>query len=445
MSAHAAPRDANLALVQAMGSTKGYDPMPPDQYLCFLDYNLRLGPTAHRLLAWLRAKTIRGRPGGRTAFARDERGDLSLKHAARDLGISLPAAMNAWMELAARGLAKRDQKRSSRLFLAGQIEYDEKRPGAPSEEKANERTDNLPGYLLPYLQQLSETECEQYLQKRVALAEYGKRALADGAAAVREHLAALEKQLNSTIGAPLKEGVKQRDPERVPLVEVALRVPPDFMAVQTTTKEDGVQTTGGSVYNAENGVVQPTGSLLMSEMKTEKLASYGPEPPETPPETPPRSWTEPIRAAVDASGLAIPGQALSRQTLANVESLLAPLPEPAAASALLLFEAELRALRARRENKPRTWGIAVSVMRDAVAAVREGRVTKPAPAASTPPPEVSLEELIEEHEAWLAQLPEHPHSPQVRRELEEWRAELAKRKAAGSEPGANTRKAGGGA
>ncbi len=65
-----APDSTHTQLMQAMGA-KSFDPIPPDQYLYFLDED---ETAEQRLLAWLRSKTIRGRRSGPTAYAHDERG-----------------------------------------------------------------------------------------------------------------------------------------------------------------------------------------------------------------------------------------------------------------------------------------------------------------------------------------------------------------------------------
>jgi hypothetical protein len=71
----------NVELMREIGSTKGYDPMPPDQYLT---YQNKRYPPKLRLWAWMLSKTIR--QGHRSAYAVEEHGKgLTIQHGAADL------------------------------------------------------------------------------------------------------------------------------------------------------------------------------------------------------------------------------------------------------------------------------------------------------------------------------------------------------------------------
>ena len=107
---------------------------------------------------------------------------------------------------------------------------------------------------------------------------------------------------------------------------------------------------------------------------------------------------------------------------------------------LPLFEADLKQLVTRRENKPRSWGILVSAMEDAITALASApKRERQATTDATPQPkrEPTLAEQIETLESLLSASPAHSQA-------DDWREKLAalKRKPAESEPHAKARKAG---
>jgi hypothetical protein len=109
MSAAAAPArkratgPGELAgLMAAMGSTKGFDPMPPDQYLYFLG---KKESPLQRLLALVRSKTIR--KDHRSAHCVDENGkELRQADLRRELGMDWGNFRRALNEAVARGLVR---------------------------------------------------------------------------------------------------------------------------------------------------------------------------------------------------------------------------------------------------------------------------------------------------------------------------------------------------
>lgn len=114
--------DKNLALILEMGGdpTEGYDPIPPAQYLCFLNKDIRITPSAQMLLAWMRKWTLRARKGGRSAFASDgPKRPLRLKDAGEELQWQPPQVSRVWAELEDAGLVKKDEK--DHLYLCGTV------------------------------------------------------------------------------------------------------------------------------------------------------------------------------------------------------------------------------------------------------------------------------------------------------------------------------------
>jgi hypothetical protein len=116
-----------------LGSTKGLDPIPPDQYLTFQDK--RYPPTI-RLWAWHLAHTIR--LGKRKAWAVDDAGkELTLQHAAADLGMDGGNIRHAWRQLEIEGRVRKDGRR---LRICGDIQT----LGAEKEKRSEVCTNTLP-------------------------------------------------------------------------------------------------------------------------------------------------------------------------------------------------------------------------------------------------------------------------------------------------------------
>jgi hypothetical protein len=117
-----ATADKNLALILEMGGdpTEGYDPIPPAQYLCFLNKDIRITPSAQMLLAWMRKWTLHARKGGRSAYASDgPRRPLRLKDAGEELNWQAPQVSRVWAELEDAGLVRKDEK--DHLYLCGKV------------------------------------------------------------------------------------------------------------------------------------------------------------------------------------------------------------------------------------------------------------------------------------------------------------------------------------
>jgi hypothetical protein len=101
-------------LMHAMGSAKGFDPIPPDQYLTLRDKRY---PPGQRLLWWLHSKTIRH--GHRSPYAVDDQGrELWLKHAAVELDMDGGNIRREWGELEREGRVRREGRR---LYLNGAV------------------------------------------------------------------------------------------------------------------------------------------------------------------------------------------------------------------------------------------------------------------------------------------------------------------------------------
>ncbi len=112
---------AVTALMVEMGSTKGFDPMPPDQYLYFLG---KKESPLQRLLALVRARTIA--QGHRSAFCVDEKGkELRQADLRRELGMDWGNFRRVLKEATARGLIRvgdrHHRAHPHRVYLCGSV------------------------------------------------------------------------------------------------------------------------------------------------------------------------------------------------------------------------------------------------------------------------------------------------------------------------------------
>ena len=136
-------------LMVEMGSTKGFDPMPPDQYLYFLG---KKEPPLQRLLALVRASTIQR--GRRSAYCVDERGkELRLADLEKLLGMEHGNFKRVMREATERGLIRvgrtepgegrsaHNSRHPNRIYLCGSVE--ESKGYEEGEEKRGVCTDPL--------------------------------------------------------------------------------------------------------------------------------------------------------------------------------------------------------------------------------------------------------------------------------------------------------------
>lgn len=132
-------------LMKAVGSPKGYDPIPPPQYLTF--QNSRY-PPAMRVWAWLLSKTIRA--GHRTPYATDDNGqELKLSDCSAQLKMNAGNVSRAWQELETEGRVRRDGRK---LAIAGDFNLPMDYLTAPTEVKTTPV--KLPPYIVHQLNAL---------------------------------------------------------------------------------------------------------------------------------------------------------------------------------------------------------------------------------------------------------------------------------------------------
>lgn len=141
--------DENLELVKQMGSKKGYDPIPPDQYLYFLNS----ADEVQRVVAWVRSKTIR--LGHRSPWAVTPNATRPLTKAdlARDcFSGNRGNAVTAWTRAEQVGLVFVNEK--GFLCLNGAVPMPPKRR-TKGEPEVSAQTP-LPRYLIEKIRSLPE-------------------------------------------------------------------------------------------------------------------------------------------------------------------------------------------------------------------------------------------------------------------------------------------------
>lgn len=135
---------ANDELMRLMGSKKGSDPIPPDQYLYFLEDP----DPEQRVPAYVRSKTIR--MGHRSPFCVDEHArPITLDRLAADCGWQPSHASEYLSRLETKGLVRTERggtepgtEKDLRIYLCGrvplrsQVKAKEKRTPIPCTEEA---------------------------------------------------------------------------------------------------------------------------------------------------------------------------------------------------------------------------------------------------------------------------------------------------------------------
>jgi hypothetical protein len=236
-----------IELMRAMGSTKGFDPIPPDQYLTYLDKRYPLG---QRLIWWVASKTIRH--GHRSPWCVDEQGkELYLKHAAGELDVDQANLRREWRDLEAEGRVHVDGRR---LCLNGTVTL----PASEAKEKRSEVcTDLFPPYLLKQIKRLPAERREALLIEYQRETTTEAKVLAEAVAGVRSIFDQRKDTLLTQFGVKKIRERKRREAES-PLVPVLA----EFVERSVHTRASPPVPVGTT---HENGHVQTSASLLPSE------------------------------------------------------------------------------------------------------------------------------------------------------------------------------------
>jgi len=262
----------NVDLMRMIGSTRGYDPIPPDQYLTYQDQ--RYAPKL-RLWAWMLSRTIR--QGYRSPHAVDQNGHaLGLQHAAADLGMDVANVYRAWRELEVEGRVKRE---GNRLRICGDVRLPES-VSEKGEDEANKIvcTDNLPTYILKQIKELSPELREKFLRRKESEERLEKSLIADFTASVRIVFTQRQDTLFREFGLkkireehparakqPPNDDRRERINAIVPVVEKFVQTTFDF----------SVQTQNGVCTKSDFDLVQTTASLLTTEKRERVSSSSG--------------------------------------------------------------------------------------------------------------------------------------------------------------------------
>lgn len=250
---------APVQLMREMGSTKGFDPIPPDQYLTLRDSRY---PPEQRLLWWMASKTIRY--GHRSPYAVDELGkELRINHAEAELGIDPGNLRRAWRELEAEGRVRTEGRR---LYLNGSVTL----PALKAKEKRSEVcTDLFPPYLVKKINRLPAERQKALLTEYAQESAAEKDVIKEAVAAARSIFDQRKDTILSRFGIKKIQGHKHRQAES-PLVpalaefverSVQTRASP-ALPVGTTPKNGSVQTSA-SLCTSEAEVLTPAAASLL--------------------------------------------------------------------------------------------------------------------------------------------------------------------------------------
>lgn len=246
--------------MRSMGSKKGWDPIPPDQYLTYMDKRYE---TWLRLWAWLLSKTIR--PEHFSPHAIDERyNTLTLKDAESGLKASTQKIRDAWAVLEAEGRVHRE---GHELHVHGEVKL-------PDEESAQKvGTERFPSYILLQINKLAsekrtefeaETERDEAFEKQV-LADFtaGVRVIFDQKENTRFERFGLKKRREEH---PVKKKGDAKRPDRVAKIlphieEFVQQISFEFESVQTPDSSSHNGKTERRTKSASLSVSTPASAL----------------------------------------------------------------------------------------------------------------------------------------------------------------------------------------
>ena len=225
---------SNEELMKTIGSKKGSDPIPPDQYLT---YTNKRYPPVLRLWAWMLSKTIRH--GHRSPWAVDtNRTTLTLADAAQELKMDKANTYRAWKQLEDEGRVRKDGKR---LTIRGDVKL-------PIDYLKDEPqkvvcTNYWPPYISLQINRLEKSERETFERRAGAIATFGNSLKSDLIAAARDIVEQQQDTLFSQFGIKKIAGKKHRETRSqfLPIIEqsaqpLALQIlGSELVVVQTTS------------------------------------------------------------------------------------------------------------------------------------------------------------------------------------------------------------------
>jgi hypothetical protein len=272
MSAPTPDHQKNIELMRRMNSPNGSDPIPPSQYLYFLDDPNRV----QRVVAWVRSKTIR--QNHRSPFAVDQnQRALTLSHLAADcFNGNLGNASNTWKAAESQKLVAKDEQ--GRLCLCGNV------PSRNSQQKQHDRDEDVvctENQVLRTNNQLRQFEAlpaedrERFQAACPRFAQWRDAVMADAVAAARAHIEQQERLFLEGFGLPRQNGKKKRDLSDKPLcVQLTLLAVPNL---NVQTNRSSVRAANPTVYSGENGHVhsQNGGASINTEVQRTTTTEEG--------------------------------------------------------------------------------------------------------------------------------------------------------------------------
>lgn len=258
------------AFARAIGSPNGVDPIPPEQYLTFLNPE---DPPLQQLLAWVRSKTIR--LGHRSPFCVDkEARTLTLKDLAQDRGWNISNTHKYWREAEIKGLVRKD---GEQLYLCGQVIPEQSSLPLPPPKDIPKLTGMQARLNAPQFAAFRKWPAEKRAQFEVQMGKvdaYAKQIQAEAMAAARSAAEELTDKFFEAHGLPTKRIAKRARPAAVVRLEIR-SIPASLSDFVHSPELRFQECTNPEIVQCTKSV-----SLLTSEeIHREEKSSSSPNPP----------------------------------------------------------------------------------------------------------------------------------------------------------------------
>jgi hypothetical protein len=276
------PRSLNDQLMRAMGSKNGGDPLPPTNFMYFLE-PIKCSMNMHQVVAWVRWRCVRyrklpdgatavegRRPDGRSPYAVDETGKpLGIADMARDLGWDLSNAIKYWDEAESHHLVRKDGR--LQLCLEGNVPAAKK---APVEGNGHHptREDELCTYHLDkpsvlQAKELPEPEYAEFLNLWKAADEHEQAWIAADIAEIRAKMSRVKDAIKRRKNLPVRrlETARKPVPQMPQILLDFVQTTDDEQSVQSGVQTGTVQSENGNAQTSDRRSVREAPSLLSGE------------------------------------------------------------------------------------------------------------------------------------------------------------------------------------
>jgi hypothetical protein len=244
----------NIRLAKAMGSKRGYDPLPPSQY----EWQAAKGePPLYRMWSWFCSHTIAF--GRMSPYAvRADRTPATLKDCARDLQLDLGQVSHLFKYGTAKGLWCR--KNGRELHLNGDVTA--ARVMEANNQRMNECTLNLSSADLLIIQGWPESMRNVFLQVWEDAQKHHREDLARTIAEKRQYHTQIDTTIRAAFPLPKKRGVRC---EQLQLCDLPIVIGRMLECVHSTSVQaTPIECTHGE-ERGENVSVPAPASLCVSE------------------------------------------------------------------------------------------------------------------------------------------------------------------------------------